>query len=256
MLGSSARRAGILGLCALVGCASPRPIPAEPPRERSEPTEPARAESGVCAGIEAPERLTIDVGAMRSSATGLSIRHEGAAHDSFADGTTALALSLVLWVEGERSETWLPSTLAKSGYVTLLGHCVRVAAGSAARVEVDVAPLPPKTAMREALAPCAIDPTIERLEDYALVADGRRYVVNVTRDPSTGMWVPTPLPQMPYHHASRLSLRGLSGHPALALADAHPRLLIELVSRTVEKVPGRHEWRAEYVARVIDVCAP
>ena len=68
---------------------------------------------------------------------------EGAAHDSFASGAADLVLSLVLRVEGEPSQTWLPSALAEPRYVSFLGHCVRVAAGSAARVEVEVAPLPP-----------------------------------------------------------------------------------------------------------------
>lgn len=143
MPGSPARHAAILGLFALAACASPRPTPADPARGRSEPTELESAGPDACAGIDAPERLTIDVGTSRTSTTGLSIRHEGAAHDSFADGTTNLVLSLVLRVEGEPSETWLPSALARPHYVAFLGHCMRVAAASAARVDLDVAPLPP-----------------------------------------------------------------------------------------------------------------
>ncbi|PCC68651.1 hypothetical protein SAMN02745121_05326 [Nannocystis exedens] len=107
MLGSSARHAGILGLCALAACASPRPTPTEPSRGRSEPNEPASAEPDACAGIDAPERLAIDVGAWRTTAIGLSIRYEGAAHDSFEGGAADLLLSLVLWVDGEPSQTWL-----------------------------------------------------------------------------------------------------------------------------------------------------
>ncbi|MDC0721149.1 hypothetical protein [Nannocystis bainbridge] len=117
----------------------------EPAREPSEPTS---AEPDACAGIEAPERLAIDVGAGRTSATGLSIRYEGATHDSFEGGAADLLLSLVLSVEGEPVQTWLPSALAKPRYVVFLGHCVRVAAGAAARVEVEVAPLSPGPHLR------------------------------------------------------------------------------------------------------------
>ena len=240
-------------------CASPRPAPTPAPsstptsEERASSEEP-RVDPDPCAAVTTTEHLGIDEGAWRTSATGLSIRYEGASHDSFEGGGTDLSLALALWVEGEPSERWLPSALAPSHYTTFLGHCVRVTGGSAARAELDVAPLPRAPAVGPVSGACT-DATIERLEDYALVADGRRYVVDVARDATHGAWEPTPLPRMPHHHASRLALRGLPDHPGLAsLREPRARFVIEVLSRTVEQVPGRREWRAEYVARVVDVC--
>ena len=134
-------RAWIGGTLALVACASPRPAPSSAPGSSSPPTsrdrvatEEPRVDLGPCSAVTATEHLTIDEGAWRTSATGLSIRYEGASHDSFEGGGTDLSLSLALWVEGEPSERWLPSALAPSHYTTFLGHCVRVTGGSAARL--------------------------------------------------------------------------------------------------------------------------
>jgi hypothetical protein len=232
----------------LAGCSSPAtPQPPIAPN--------ARAAEGVapapCDHVTAPERLVIDAGSWLTSATGLSVRYEGSSHDSFEGGGFDLSLSLVLWTEDEQSQTWVPSAFAPPRYETFLGHCVRVAEGTEGRVVLEVAPL----ARPAALRPCAGEPSAPRLTDYALAADGQRYSVEVTRHATTGEWQPAPLPRMPHHHASRLSLRGLSDHPELVGAQ-RPRLTIELLSHTVEQVPGRHEWRAEYVARVIEACAP
>lgn len=250
-------RAWICGAVVVGACSSPPPSAASTTLASREPVEGEARDDGhgdPCAGAAAPERLTIDAGTWRTSATGLSIRYEGASHDSFEGGRTDLSLSLTLWVEGEPSQPWLPSALAPSRYEMFLGHCVRVVSGSTARAELDVAPLRRDRSI-VAATPDACAADLEHLEDYALVADGRRYRVDVIRDVTTGAWEPTPLPRMPYHHASRLALRGLGDHPELATVGDRARLVIEMVSHTIEQVPGRREWRAEYVARVIDVCA-
>lgn len=241
--------ASMLALCG--ACSAPPPgAPVAPRGEQPAREAPSDAP---CSEVGATERLEIEAGSWFTSATGLWIRFEGASHDSFEGGGTDLSLELALWVQGERSERWMPSALAPPRWTPILGHCVRIAEASSTRAIFEVAL--PRAGAAE-LRSCAEGST-PRLEDYALVADGRRYFVDVTRDPSTGEWQPTPLPRMPHHHASRLSLRGLTDYPGLlTLGDERPRFVIELLSHTIEQVPGRHEWRAEYVARVVEVCVP
>lgn len=242
-----ALRTSILAL-ALAAC-SGSPAPQAPATPSERPRDEVTLEP--CAAIASPERLVLEAGSWSTSATGLSVRYEGSSHDSLEGGGFDLSVSLVLWTEGEQSRTWLPSALARPRYETFLGHCARVVEGTEARVTLEVAPLAPPAALR----PCGGEPSAPRLTDYALSADGQRYSVEVTRHPTTGEWQPSPLPRMPHHHASRLSLRGLADHPELVGAE-RPRLTIELLSHTIEQVPGRHEWRAEYAARVVEVCAP
>jgi hypothetical protein len=234
------------------GASSPEPEASDAPREPDAPP-------GPCAAVETTEQVTVPAGGWFVSATGLQVRFDGASHDSYEDGTTDLLLSLSFSAHGEASRSWLPSAFAEPRWETMLGHCVRVREGSEARVVLDVAPLPApnSTGAASALAPCPPSPSLPRLEDYALTADGGRYVVDVTRDPRTGEWMPTPLPRMPHHHASRLTFENLAAHAALATAGGETlRFTLELVSRHIEQVPGRHEWRAEYFARIDAVCNP
>jgi hypothetical protein len=74
---------------------------------------------------------------------------------------------------------------------------------------------------------------------------------------SEEQWRPAePLP-MPAHHATRIEL--IHGSE-LASLSAHRkdrvRFTIEIVSKDVQPVAGRHAWRATYVARVVSVCMP
>jgi hypothetical protein len=246
------------------GCSAWR---AEPPtvaaaEESQQHVEPAPGEvatPGGCADPRVTERVVVPSGEWRMSATGLGIRFEGASHDSYEDGSHDLLVSLTLWAQGQQSESWLPSAVAPPRFVELVGQCLRLAEGNEDRVVLDVAPrrsedtggAPPS------LAACDDTPGAQRLEDYGLAADGARYFVDVSRDARRGEWMPTPLPAMPLHHASRLAWQNLSDFPELVGAGGgRVRFGFLLVSREIRQVPGQHEWRAEYLATITAVCRP
>lgn len=241
---------------ALSACGAPDATPPTAPREpppthdmpRASPTPP----SGPCASLGPTESITLTPDGWFVSATGLGMRFDGSTHDSHDDGTTDLLISLAFWAPGQPSRTWMPSAFAEPRAEEMLRHCVRVREASEVQVVLEVAPV---AAGVTSLPACSAPPTVPHLDDYAQSADGQRRWVDVTRDPRTGEWMPTPQPRMPFHHASRLAFENLSDYPALVAArEGTVRFVFEQVSHRIEQVPGRHEWRAEYVARVVDAC--
>jgi hypothetical protein len=252
---------------ALSACGAPDAAPAGAPREpatdrtptRDMPESRATPPAGPCESAGPTEPIALASGGWFVSATGLGIRFDGSSHDSYDDGTTELLLSLAFWSPGQRSSAWMPSAFAEPRYEVMLGHCVRVREGSETRVVLEVAPLPSSGAQPSrpatTLPACPTTQTVPHLDDYALSADGQRRWVDVARDPGTGEWMPTPQPRMPFHHASRLSFENLTDYPALVEArERTVRFVFEQVSHQIEQVAGRHEWRAEYAARVVDAC--
>jgi hypothetical protein len=246
----------------------PRPTPepvarAETRRTDVVPDEPAPSTAGPCAGVTDPETLTLAQAGYFVSATGLGVRLEGASHDAYDDGTTDVLLTLTLWQSGAQSRSWMPSALAAPRYETFFDHCVRVREASETRVVLEVAPIPSDARAAAPIAACPTAPTATHLDDYAQATDGARYWVDVTRVPTTGEWLPTPLPRMPRHHASRLELRNLAAHPALARAAARAggqamtlRFVFDLLAHHIESVSSQHQWRGTYEASVVDVCLP
>lgn len=71
-----------------------------------------------------------------------------------------------------------------------------------------------------------------------------------------GQWQPATALAMPRHHASRLELENLAQFPELARGELlRVRATLELTAREVRQVPGQHQWRATYRARLLAVCA-
>jgi hypothetical protein len=71
-----------------------------------------------------------------------------------------------------------------------------------------------------------------------------------------GEWQPAEHVPMPYHHATRLELVNEAAFPELARRRGERvRMTIELLSRDIHPVPGRHAWRTTYTARIVAVSA-
>lgn len=69
-----------------------------------------------------------------------------------------------------------------------------------------------------------------------------------------GEWRPaSPLP-MPHHHATRLELANVADFPELARPHQRVRVTLELTAREVRQVPGQHQWRTTYHARILTAC--
>jgi len=64
--------------------------------------------------------------------TGLEIHFKGTSRDEFEDGTFDVLAHLSFRL-GAASKSWLPSLLARSGFVPILGHCVRLPGAKATR---------------------------------------------------------------------------------------------------------------------------
>lgn len=81
---------------------------------------------------------------------------------------------------------------------------------------------------------------------------GRYWIDLAVRD---GDWQPASALPMPRHHASRLELDNLAQFPELSRGDLRRvRATVELVARDVRQVPGQHQWRATYHAKLLAVC--
>jgi hypothetical protein len=95
---------------------------------------------------------------------------------------------------------------------------------------------------------------IRHLESYVNVQiPGSYWVELVFRD---GEWSPAaPIP-MPHGHATRLELDNLAAFALAGHRGERLRFTLEFTGREIRQVPGRHEWRATFHARVIDVCRP
>jgi len=86
--------------------------------------------------------------------------------------------------------------------------------------------------------------------------DGVARHIEVIRDPRNGVWMPAEHVQMPMHHATAIRWTNLDDLPLLAGATGERlRFSFLLLTRGTQQVPGEHEWRTEYTARVTTVCA-
>lgn len=80
--------------------------------------------------------------------------------------------------------------------------------------------------------------------------------LEVTRDPRNGVWMPAAHVQMPMHHATAIRWTNLDDLPFLAGATGERlRFSFQLLTRSTQQVPGRHEWLTQYTAQVTAVCA-
>lgn len=93
------------------------------------------------------------------------------------------------------------------------------------------------------------------LTDYSEITDGRRFSLEMRREPG-GAWVPIAQLRMPMHHASTIVFE-----PSLdtLVADAGAAqtwlvLATGLGRRSLEHDPRRHAWFATYAARPERVC--
>ena len=198
---------------------------------------------------EEGERIEVAAGKWFASATGLVVRFAGASHDNYADGRTELFLLLSFDTETKASEEWLPSAFAPVQSHSVHGHCVALVEGSEQRVVVRVAPL-----QRAEMPPVCTQPSTPRLDDYTDATEGARLHVDVRRDVTTGEWMPTPLPKMPHHHATRLTWLDLDAHPEIAATRSEVlRFEFEIAERKVQPV-GEARWRAEILARIANIC--
>lgn len=232
---------------AVAGCTSAPPLPAQDaqPKPADAADEVHREPPSPC---KVTERVELESGRWFVSATGLRVGFDGTSHDSYVDGGTDMFVVLSLGTETAASESWLQSIFALPAETTVHEHCVRVEEASESKVVLHVGPSSPPGQPRA----CG-EPTTPRLSDFGMLDDGDRVHIDVARDTKTGEWMPTPLPRMPHHHASRLAWQNLSDHPSLA-GLAHARFDVELVSHDVTQVAGREQWRAEYRAKVLAVC--
>lgn len=96
-------------------------------------------------------------------------------------------------------------------------------------------------------------PLAPRLESYVGVqVPGRYWLEMVFRD---GEWQPAQPLAMPSHHATRLELTNLAEFARLAGHQPQKvRVTLDIISREVTQVAGRHQWRVTYEARIVQVC--
>lgn len=100
-------------------------------------------------------------------------------------------------------------------------------------------------------APSASEPA--QLTSYLEAEVPAVYWLELTYE--AGQWLPARALPMPRHHATRLELGNLGDFPVLAQPTAlRVRATLELLSRDVRQVPGQHQWRTTYHARVLTVC--
>ncbi len=239
---------GLVAVAVVVaGCTSAPSLRAEkaPPDPVRAADEAQRAPPSQC-GVT--EQIELEPGAWFISATGLQVSFAGTSHDSYADGGTDTFVELALGTETAASETWMHSIFAPPAETTIHDHCVRIEKASESQVTLHVGPSSPPGEPRA----CG-EPTTPHLADFSMVSDGDRVHIDVARDANTGEWMPTPLPRMPLHHASRLAWQNLAEHPALA-GLAHARFEFELIAHEVTQVAGHDQWRTEYRAKVLAVC--
>jgi len=102
----------------------------------------------------------------------------------------------------------------------------------------------------------APDASARRLTSYDDVrADDTRWVVAVARDDRSGEWIPTPLPEMPHHHATRVVWTNAADFPELASARGERmRFTFRVLSREVTRATATR-WNAEIAARVDSLCS-
>ena len=92
------------------------------------------------------------------------------------------------------------------------------------------------------------------LESYARVQIPGTYWVDMTFDDRE--WSPAAPIGMPAHHASRLELTNLDDFPVLASYQAERlRISVEIMARELREVASRNQVRAQYFARIVEVCA-
>jgi hypothetical protein len=209
--------------------------------------------------MDSAERIALVPGGWFMSASGLSVRFEGASHDHYDDGKTALLLSLSLW-DARESSSWLPNALATPESQRILGRCVTVIEGSEHAVVLLIAPAQKGSGRGPVpIVACGVEAvSAPELRDYALVKDGATYHAVVERDPSHGSWRPVATPRMPLHHASRLVWLNLVDHPGLtAKAGSRLRFTFSIDRHEIEAAAGRErQWLASYFATVTAVCEP
>lgn len=100
-----------------------------------------------------------------------------------------------------------------------------------------------------------MQPEIRHLQSYWDVQLQAVYWIDLVFN-GTEWWPETTLP-MPHHHATRLELTNMADFPALAAHQAsRVRFTLEVTTRDIQQVPGRHQWRVTYHARIVGVCAP
>lgn len=118
---------------------APAAAPSGSPAPAAQPT------TGPCAAAAGrAERLELKAGEARTTKSGLTVTFHGTSHDSYADGTTDLLVSLSFSRGGQKA-TRLPSGLARQlSFEPLLGHCWRLADGGGDRVIIEIAPLAPQ----------------------------------------------------------------------------------------------------------------
>ena len=98
-------------------------------------------------------------------------------------------------------------------------------------------------------------PGSRRLESYWSVEVPGTYWVEMVFDENA--WQPAERIPMPYHQATRLELTNEAEFPSLSAHRARRlRFSLEVTSREIHKVAGRHEWRTTYSARIISACIP
>ncbi|MCA9524223.1 MAG: hypothetical protein KC609_24815 [Myxococcales bacterium] len=97
----------------------------------------------------------------------------------------------------------------------------------------------------------AFEPQPKPLRSFAELRGGEVYALTIVRRPAG--WTARDRIQMPYHHATRIEWVDLAsfGRLAQAKVGATARVLVELVTRSIAKVPHRRQWRSIVRLRIL-----
>jgi hypothetical protein len=108
---------------------------------------------------------------------------------------------------------------------------------------------------RSQLPTCDAPPPtdVAKLESYVdLTVPSRYWVEMVWQD---GEWWPAEHIPMPHHHATRIDLTNVAAFIPPRHRTGRVRLVVEIASRSIRKLPSRNEWRVTYSAKVLGACA-